>query len=104
MTRKPFFAAFAVFALAVSGCATTGRNYQTDIDSLNARITSLQAQIAEKDSEIAKLQNQMKEEEFARQQAESERRELNDRLSAAMSELESSKRAKASSRPDSDLK
>jgi outer membrane murein-binding lipoprotein Lpp len=38
----------------LSGCET-GRNYQGDIDSLNAKVSSLQSQSASKDEEISKL-------------------------------------------------
>ena len=57
----------------ISGCATTGRNYQSDIDLLNSRITSLQAQLSEKDQEISKLQNQLGNQQTALSKAKSEK-------------------------------
>ena len=44
----------------VTGCAT-GRDYQTDIDALNAKLAILQGQLSAKDGEIARLQSQLKE-------------------------------------------
>jgi chromosome segregation ATPase len=92
----------ASFAL-VYGCATTGTGQQADIDAMNAKIASLQAQLSEKDAEMARLSNQMKQEEAAREQAESERRTLSNKLDSALSQLEAKKSARVE-RPDSDLK
>lgn len=62
-------------ALFLTGCATTGgRNYQTDIDALNARVSALQGQLAEKDSEISSLKSKMDDERLAREAAETARR------------------------------
>ena len=58
-------------SLFLMGCATTGgRNYQTDIDALNARVSALQGELSEKDSEISGLKNQVEDERLARQAAE----------------------------------
>ncbi len=59
-------------ALFLTGCATTGgRNYQTDIDALNARVSAMQGQLAEKDQEISALKNRADDERLAREAAES---------------------------------
>lgn len=89
-----------VSLFVVTGCATT-RNYQGDIDALNAKVATLEGQLSEKDAEISRLENRMREEENARLEAENEKRALADKLEAA--------RAKAVkvTRPsvvDSDLK
>lgn len=91
---------FVAGALMLAGCATGGRNYQADIDSLNARVNAQQGQIAAKDQELAALQNQMNDQRMAREAAEAAlQRAEADRLSA----LNESK--KSSAKPyDSDLK
>ncbi len=90
--------------LLISGCAT-GRNYQSDIDALNARISTLQGQLQSKDEEVGKLQNQQAEQQAALAQAESDKRLLSEKLDSALAQLEakshSSKVAKAE---DSELK
>lgn len=58
-------------AVLITGCATTGRNNQADIDAMNARITALQGQMAEKDEEISKLKNDLSDQSMAREAAES---------------------------------
>ncbi len=75
--------AVIVSILFIAGCATTGRNQQTDIDALNARLTALQGELAEKDAEIAKLKGGLEEQagrreaaEAALQRAEEDRRAL----------------------------
>ncbi len=89
----------------ISGCATTGRNYQTDVDALNARVSALQGQLAAKDQEINSLQNQANDQRLAREaseaalhNAENEKRMLADQLENAKAQ---SHKAKA---PASDLK
>ena len=89
-----------VSVLIISGCATTGRNYQSDIDALNSRISSLQAKASEKDQEISKLQSQLGEQQTALTKAESEKHDLLDKLNA-----ETAKRSAVPSKPEeSDLK
>ena len=90
----------------ISGCATTSKNYQPDIDSLNSRITSLQAQLSEKDQQISKLQNDLSGQKDALNRADYEKRELSDKLSSAQAKLEAAeKRSKAPAKPEeSDLK
>ena len=47
MLKKVQQGAVLACAVLLAGCATTGgRNYQTDIDALNARVTALQGQLA----------------------------------------------------------
>ena len=57
-------------AVMLAGCATGGRNYQTDIDALNARVNALQGQLAAKDQELNVLQNQVNDQRMAREAAE----------------------------------
>ena len=82
-------------AFILTGCATTGnKNYQGDIDALNARLTALQGQLAEKDQEISSLQAQVSDERMAKEAAE-----------AAMHRAEDNARApQRASAPASDLK
>lgn len=90
----------------LSGCAT-GRNYQTDIDSLNNRVSGLQSQIASKDDEIVKLRSRLSSQEAALAQSDSEKRNLSDRLDSALSKLETKTRqieTKPIQKIDSDLK
>ena len=95
---------FSGLLVAVSGCAT-GRNYQADIDSLNARISALQGQLSSKDEEINRLQNQAKEESQALSRAEAEKRALSDKLDSALSKLEEkSRQQETQAAPPSDLK
>ena len=83
-------------AVLLAGCATTGgRNYQTDIDALNARVTVLQGQLAAKDEEISSLQTQVSDQRMASdaaqtamRKAEDDKRALEERLrKAAPSDL-----------------
>lgn len=90
--------------LLLAGCATTSRNYQPDIDSLNSRITALQGQLSEKDQEIAKLQNQLGDRQTELKRAESDKRELSDKLSSAMSKLDAASKKPAVKPEESDLK
>ena len=58
-------------ALFIMGCATAPtRNYQTDIDALNARVSAMQGQLSEKDQEIAMLKDKAEDERRAREAAE----------------------------------
>lgn len=70
-------------AFLMAGCATTGRNYQTDIDALNARVSSLQGQLAAKDQEINDQRLARESTETAMRDAEKERRLLSSRLESA---------------------
>ena len=100
---------FLVVLLGISvfmtaGCATTGRNYDTDINALNSKVAALQGQLQSKDQEIDRLESRMKDESQARQAAENEKRMLSEKLDSAMAQLESSKARMAKRAVDSDLK
>lgn len=101
--KKGLFAVLALAVLAASGCATTGRNYQTDIDALNARVTALQGQLAEKDQQISTLQNQMNDQQMAREAAEAALRNAENERAALSSQLSAAQSRKAAS-TQSDLK
>ena len=101
MIKKISLWVFLVGSIAlVSGCAT-GRNYQSDIDALNSKISALEGQLSAKDQEIARLQNQTTQQQAALSQAEAEKRTLSEKLHQAASQLESKKAAKSQ---ESDLK
>ena len=97
-----------VAAFIVSGCATSGRNYQSDIDSLNSRVSSLQRESSAKDQEISRLQGQLGDQQSALSQAENEKRAANDKLEAALAAeaqaREAASRPNTGSAPDSNLK
>ena len=82
----------------MTGCATTGRNYQTDIDALNAKVSALQGQLASKDQEINDQRLAREAAETALHNSENEKRALESRLESAKVE---SRKPKA---PASDLK
>jgi chromosome segregation ATPase len=85
-----------VFLMA--GCATTGRNYQTDIDALNARVSALQGELAAKDQEINDQRLARESAELAMRAAEDERRQLSSKLESAKAE------SRKAGVPASDLK
>ena len=92
---------FVLGALTLAGCATGGRNYQADIDSLNARVNAQQGQLAAKDQELATLQNQINDQRMAREAAEAAlQRAESDRMAA----LNASKKTASAKAYDSDLK
>lgn len=105
MKRLNFTWAFGLLGIfLLAGCAT-GRNYQSDIDALNSRISVLQGQLQAKDDEISKLQNQQTEQQAALAQAESEKRLLGEKLDSALSQLEARSHSKSAAKPmDSELK
>ncbi|MBI3315807.1 MAG: hypothetical protein HYZ87_02395 [Candidatus Omnitrophica bacterium] len=111
MWRKSMWAVLFAGVLTVSGCAT-GRDYQTDIDALNSRVSTLQGQLSAKDEEITRLQNQLSQQQSDLSQkqsslaeAESEKRLLRDKLDSALAQLEGkSQRQRSSQSEDSDLK
>ena len=99
------FRGWAVLAGAflLTGCATTGvKTSQSDIDSLNARVTALQGQLADKDQEMAKLQNRISDERMAKDAAETALRKAEEDKRALSGQL-STASTKAKSYP-SDLK
>src|SRR3989338_10747792 len=57
MNRK--FLGLVLVTLFLSGCAS-GRNYNSEVSTLNARITSLQSQLEAKDREISALHDQVR--------------------------------------------
>ena len=96
---------FGLPAFFLAGCAT-GRDYQADIDAMNSKIAALQGQLTAKDQEISGLQNQMRDEEAARVQAENEKRALAEKLDGALAKMDSMSQKKkvSSAASDSDLK
>ena len=108
MKKIKFLGLFAVVLFILSGCAT-GRNYQSDIDSLNSRVSALQGQLSAKDQEIAGLQSQLNSQQSVLAQAEADKRVLSEKLDSALANLQSKSletvTAKTvSERYDSDLK
>jgi|GEM_PF-3645488 len=102
MQKKEVFLLGALIVLA--GCATTGgRDYQSDIDMLNSRITVLQGEMASKDGEIARLQGQLAEQRASLAEADSQKRDLMMQLDEARRKQELQKTARARA-ADSDLK
>ena len=104
MLKKFQKGAVAACAVFLAGCATTGgRNYQTDIDALNARVTALQGQLASKDQEISALQSQVSDQSMAKDAAEAAMRKADDERRALAEQLRSAEAKKAQAYP-SDLK
>ena len=106
MTNKKSWVFMSLASLfLISGCAT-GRNYQTDIDALNARVSTLQGQLTAKDEEVGRLQNQLTEQQAALAQAESEKRMLSEKMDKSMAEIEarSKRTGRHSHHEESDLK
>jgi len=106
MSKKIGSWLFITALLFISGCAT-GRNYQTDIDALNSRVSSLQGELSQKDQEIARLQGQSSQQQAALAQAEADRRMMGDKLDATMKQLSAEKARKVAPAPakiDSGLK
>jgi len=78
------FVSLAVFcSILVAGCATT-RNYQPDIDSLNAKLESLENQLSMKNKEIGGLQDQVRSLQDQLQQASRDKRAVERRLDDAL--------------------
>ena len=91
-------------AVLLAGCATTGgRNYQTDIDALNARVTALQGQLAAKDQEISTLQSQISDQRMASDAAQTAMHKAEDDKRALEQQLRDAESKKAKAVP-SDLK
>lgn len=100
---KKTFALYGILAMLLTltpGCGT-GRNYQSDIDSLNSRVASLQSQLAAKDEEISslknregdlsakdleisRLQNDLRDQQAAAARLENDKRMLTDKLNGAL--------------------
>ena len=107
-SRGLWIFAFGGFLLT-AGCAT-GRNYQADLDALNARISALQGQISSKDEELTRLRTEASQSESSQsaalEKAESENRSLTQRLSDALAKLDAERTAKKERKKleESDLK
>ena len=107
--RKTLILVTMAILVVVSGCAT-GRNYQSDIDALNSRITALQGQLSAKEEEIARLQSQVSTQQLTLGQAEAEKKTLNDKLDSLMAQAEAKSRepkaakSAAARETESDLK
>lgn len=82
---------------ALAGCATTepAKNYQSDIDSLNARVSTLQGEINAKDQQVQSLQNRLNDQDRALSQARQEQDALRQQLNAAQERLDAEKATKA---------
>lgn len=94
-----------VGVVMISGCATTSKNYQPDIDSLNARISTLQGQLSAKDEEIGRMHGQLSDQQSALNQAETDKRLLSEKLDTTLSQLEEKSRKPVEEpKVDSDLK
>ncbi len=93
------------FAVALTGCAT-GRNYSTDIDALNGRISALEGQLTDKNAELLRLQADMGSQSSELDAARRDKAELQARLDSMMSQLESKTLPKPAATPavESDLK
>ncbi|MCG3175838.1 MAG: hypothetical protein MOGMAGMI_00773 [Candidatus Omnitrophica bacterium] len=104
-TRQTMTLAACALALTITGCATSGRNYQTDIDALNAKVAALQGQLSQKDSEISRLNDQVGSNAADLERARREKAQLEGRLDDALSKLKSAPApAPKPAAPDSDLK
>ena len=106
--KKAYLGAILLSAVVLAGCATTGANTKADVDALNARIAAMQSQLGEKDQEIARLQGQMTSQSAQAAQLEAEKRNLNEKLDQALSDLKAAQRKPApkpvKAADDSDLK
>ncbi len=96
MKKISFWIAFLAPMALLAGCATSGRNYQTDVDSLNARVTALQGQLSAKDQEISTLQGKMDDERLAREASESALRNAESEKQALLSAASKSSASKSS--------
>ena len=109
MEKKVYFMALLMMGMfAVSGCATTGRNNQADMDALNSKLSALEGQLSAKDQEISRLEGQMNDQRTALSQAEADKRIASDKLDQALSQLSAAQTRKATPAPKkeeaSDLK
>ncbi len=104
--KSNFILTAAIASILLTGCATTSRNYQPDIDALNARISTLQGQLSSKEEELSRMQNQLRDQDTRLGQAEAEKRILSEKLDSAMAELQAKSRSSSPKRrhEESDLK
>ena len=78
--------------LSLAGCATTpSRDYQSDIDALNARVSALQGELSAKDNKISSMQGQLSQQQAVLSDSETQKRRLSEKLDATIAELEASK-------------
>ena len=95
----------AVLALGMfSGCATSERNVQPNIDALNAKVSLLQGQLTAKEDENTRLQSDLRSQQTLLAQSQAEKEMMEERLSNALSKANSKKAAPVSSNTESDLK
>lgn len=88
-----------VGVLAVSGCATTSRSSQADLDALNSKVSTLEGQLSAKDGELSRLQSQVNDQRTALAQAEADKRVMGDKLDQALAQLSVAKERKAQPAP-----
>ena len=93
MLKRAYFVVIFLTAITLTGCATTRKNSQSDIDALSARLTALQGQLSSKEQEILALQSRLDEERDARRAAE-----------AALRDVELKRLSQTVKKSDSDLK
>jgi chromosome segregation ATPase len=96
MKKISFWIALLAPVALLAGCATSGRNYQTDVDSLNARMTALQGQLSAKDQEISALQSKMNDERLAREASGSALRNAESEKQALTQQINSTSKSSAS--------
>ncbi len=96
MKKISFWIALLAPVALLAGCATSGRNYQTDVDSLNARMTALQGQLSAKDQEISALQSKMNDERLAREASESALRNAESEKQALTQQINSTSKSGSS--------
>lgn len=105
MRRFLSFGLFFISGAIFTGCATTPtNNYQSDIDSLNTRVSTLQGQLSAKDQEIQNLQNQVSDQERVLSQSEKDRQALSQKLDDAMMSAKKASEKPAVKADDSYLK
>jgi hypothetical protein len=84
MMRNVFVVAF--LAVLASGCAAS-RNYQPDIDSLNAKVASLQDQLQAKNRETGALMDQVRALQTQLEVARGEKQNCDRRLDESLGKL-----------------
>ena len=106
MFKKSHWAVMITLSIVLaSGCATTpSRDYQPELNSLNAKIADLQNQLAVKDTEMARLHGEMGNQTAALKQVEADKQSLNQKLDDALAKLSAASAKPAPKKYDSDLK
>ncbi len=95
------FAWAALSLVLLTGCATS-RNYQPDIDALNAKVDSLQSQLQAKNKEVAALSDQVRSLQGQLESAKRDKMDAEQRLKAATSKPRASGYDKQSSSSSAD--